>query len=109
MKKNKATNYYRKCYSTCRSCEKAGSETNNECLSCDIDKILNKKGNCIKNCKSSNTFNLEDQCYLVLINIIERFELFFELSSCFGVLIYIEILIIFINFFDIFSIFCIFL
>ena len=33
MKKNKATNYYRKCYSTCRSCEKAGSETNNECLS----------------------------------------------------------------------------
>ena len=57
MKKNKATNYYRKCYSTCRSCEKAGSETNNECLSCDIDKILNKKGNCIKNCKSSNTFN----------------------------------------------------
>ena len=54
-------NYYKPCYETCRTCNKAGSKMNHNCLSCDINYIFRLdeigKNNCVVNCTNPYYFN----------------------------------------------------
>ena len=54
-------NYFKPCYETCRTCNKAGSKMNHNCLSCDINYIFRLdeigKNNCVVNCTNPYYFN----------------------------------------------------